>query len=462
MTDRKISEQNMETLLKHGLETKNDKGQTALLLACENGSFEKARELIGKGANVNVRDNNGRTPIMIACEKGQTDLLIFLLSNGAEASVLVNSTLLTREFLKEHPELVKFLVNGGDKAETLSAAPAFLFSSQAADFKAVSEYLASGGNADAVNAAGQTALMLTAANDDAKCVELLIGNGANVNLRDKDGRTALMYAVQKGCDKAGELLLKNKANPNLQDKDGKTALMFAAEQGKLTSTEMLVKYEADITLTDKNGQNALMIAAAEGQTDIVRFLAEDCREEKAKDAANRQQDTPGNNKPRPAYAVKKAVDLNRRQYRPDARRPQRTCGNVSNSRPAKIRRFYRNEPCRTKHRRHYQSKQRQSSEKTAGRKRRNQTSDDGEKTSRRPQSRTALMQNPPKSGNPKKSTGLPCRGKPAANGRQPFELPDKRRRIRRQTNNPLKTYRAFGRTFFRQGKKITHQSPAPL
>ena len=93
------------------------------LLACENGSFEKARELIGKGANVNVRDNNGRTPIMIACEKGQTDLLIFLLSNGAEASVLVNSTLLTREFLKEHPELVKFLVNGGDKAETLSAAP---------------------------------------------------------------------------------------------------------------------------------------------------------------------------------------------------------------------------------------------------------------------------------------------------------------------------------------------------
>lgn len=111
----------------------------------------------------------------------------------------------------------------------------------------------------------------------------------------------------KGCDKAGELLLKNKANPNLQDKDGKTALMFAAEQGKLTSTEMLVKYEADITLTDKNGQNALMIAAAEGQTDIVRFLAEDCREEKAKDAANRQQDTPGNNKPRPAYAVKKPL-----------------------------------------------------------------------------------------------------------------------------------------------------------
>ena len=44
-----------------------------MLLACDNGSFEIARELIGKGANVNVRDNNGRTPIMIACEKGQTD-----------------------------------------------------------------------------------------------------------------------------------------------------------------------------------------------------------------------------------------------------------------------------------------------------------------------------------------------------------------------------------------------------
>ena len=311
MTETKSSAQDIENLLKQGLEA-NDRGQTALLLACESGNFEKARELISKGANVNTRDNNGKSAITIACESGQTDFVIYLLSNGAEASVLVNSTLLTREFLKEHPELVKFMTGGDHSAETFSAAPAFLFSSQAADFKAVSEYLANGGNADAINAAGQTALMLTAANDDAKCVELLIGNGANVNLRDNAGRTALMYAMQKGCDKAGELLLKNKANPNLQDKEGKTALMFAAEQGKLTSTEMLVKYEADLTLTDKNGQNALMIAAAEGQTDIVRFLAEDCREEKAKDVANRQQDTPGNNKPHPAYAVKKAVDLNAR------------------------------------------------------------------------------------------------------------------------------------------------------
>lgn len=81
-----------------------------------------------------------------------------------------------------------------------------------------------------------------------------------------------------------------------------------------------------------------MIAAAEGQTDIVRFLAEDCREEKAKDAANRQQDTPGNNKPRPAYAVKKAVDLNARDNDGNTALcspPQRTCGNVSNSRPGK-------------------------------------------------------------------------------------------------------------------------------
>lgn len=312
MTETKSSAQDIENLLKQGLEAKNDRGQTALLLACESGNFEKARELISKGANVNTRDNNGKSAITIACESGQTDFVIYLLSNGAEASVLVNSTLLTREFLKEHPELVKFMTGGDHSAETFSAAPAFLFSSQAADFKAVSEYLANGGNADAINAAGQTALMLTAANDDAKCVELLIGNGANVNLRDNAGRTALMYAMQKGCDKAGELLLKNKANPNLQDKEGKTALMFAAEQGKLTSTEMLVKYEADLTLTDKNGQNALMIAAAEGQTDIVRFLAEDCREEKAKDVANRQQDTPGNNKQHPAYAVKKAVDLNAR------------------------------------------------------------------------------------------------------------------------------------------------------
>ena len=37
------------------------------------------------------------------------------------------------EAIREHPELVKFMTGGDHSAETFSAAPAFLFSSQAAD-----------------------------------------------------------------------------------------------------------------------------------------------------------------------------------------------------------------------------------------------------------------------------------------------------------------------------------------
>lgn len=312
MTEKKSSAQDIENLLKQGLEAKNDRGQTALLLACESGNFEKARELISKGANVNTRDNNGKSAITIACESGQTDFVIYLLSNGAEASVLVNSTLLTKEFLKEHPELVKFMTGGDHSAETFSAAaPAFILSSQAADFEAIDNYINNGGNVNAFTPAGQTFLMQTAANDDIKSASLLISRGADINLQDKNGRTALMYATQKGCDKVGELLLKNKADINLQDKQGKTALMLAAENGKTSTVKMLVNYKADMTLIDKNGQNALMIAAAKGQTDIARFLAEN-HEEESKDKKEKTNNDSDKDPRHSESETKKVLDINTR------------------------------------------------------------------------------------------------------------------------------------------------------
>ena len=278
----------VEELLKKGLEAKNKDGKTALLLACEQGNFEKAKELVAKGADINARDNNGRTPLMIACEKGQSDMVIYLLANGADISVIINSSVLTPQFLKQHPELVKYAVDGGIKGDiaphsTLTLTPDTLSPESARDF------LANGGKINDFNDSGQSCLMMAAVKDDPQCMQYLLEKGADVNLQNPAGQTALMTAVDAGCTMATKFLLEHKANPNLQDKEGRTALIYAADKNRTDAAKLLVEFKADITLTDKTGKNALMHAAEKGNLDFIRFLTEDCVEENSNTNAGQKE-----------------------------------------------------------------------------------------------------------------------------------------------------------------------------
>jgi len=142
-------QENLETkidaLLKKGLEAKDDNGRTALLLACEAGNFDMAKGLLQKGANVNARDNSGRTPLMVALEKGQVDFAIMLIGAGANTQVLLNSKILTLEFLRSHPEFVIFMVTGGNTAETLGVAQTMSFATLATDANAMNAFIEAGG-----------------------------------------------------------------------------------------------------------------------------------------------------------------------------------------------------------------------------------------------------------------------------------------------------------------------------
>ncbi len=310
----------VEELLKKGLEAKNKDGKTALLLACEQGNFEKAKELVAKGADINARDNNGRTPLMIACEKGQSDMVIYLLANGADISVIINSSVLTPQFLKQHPELVKYAVDGGIKGDiaphsTLTLTPDTLSPESARDF------LANGGKINDFNDSGQSCLMMAAVKDDPQCMQYLLEKGADVNLQNPAGQTALMTAVDAGCTMATKFLLEHKANPNLQDKEGRTALIYAADKNRTDAAKLLVEFKADITLTDKTGKNALMHAAEKGNLDFVRFLTEDCLEENSNQnagqkenpaAAKTKENTETQISERKKHSVAQKIDLNAR------------------------------------------------------------------------------------------------------------------------------------------------------
>ena len=58
----------------------------ALLRACSQGKLDLAKELVSKGANVNVKSNNGFTPLHRAAQHGYIKLVEFLLGKGVNPS----------------------------------------------------------------------------------------------------------------------------------------------------------------------------------------------------------------------------------------------------------------------------------------------------------------------------------------------------------------------------------------
>lgn len=58
----------------------DNNSQTALMLACKQGSIEIAHILVDAGANTNIRNNEGKRPLDLAIKSGNNELIKFLIS----------------------------------------------------------------------------------------------------------------------------------------------------------------------------------------------------------------------------------------------------------------------------------------------------------------------------------------------------------------------------------------------
>ena len=58
-------------------------GDTALVMAAQNGHAEVVDELLARGAEVNKAATDGVTPLFVACKKGHLTIMRVLLEHGA-------------------------------------------------------------------------------------------------------------------------------------------------------------------------------------------------------------------------------------------------------------------------------------------------------------------------------------------------------------------------------------------
>ena len=185
----KAARTNDTILLKRGLDagipvdSRDENGRTALLIATHGNAVDAARLLIAAGADVNAKDQIEDSPYLYAGAEGRLDILKMTVEAGADLKSVnrYGGTALTPAAHHGHVDVVRFL-------------------------------LTTRIDINHVNNLCWTALMEAVILGDGgptyqQIVSLLLNSGADPNIGDCQGVTALKHARTRGYDDIARLLV---------------------------------------------------------------------------------------------------------------------------------------------------------------------------------------------------------------------------------------------------------------
>jgi ankyrin repeat protein len=145
---------------------------------------------------------------------------------------------------------------------------------QAKDTAAIRKLIKEGGDVNAAQGDGMTALHYAALAGDAELAQMLLYAGANVGAKTRiGGYTPLHLAAQMGHAGVIAPLVAAGSQVSVLTSTGATALMHAAHSGNADAVRILIENGADPNIKETaNGQTALMFAAASDRVDVVKLL----------------------------------------------------------------------------------------------------------------------------------------------------------------------------------------------
>ena len=261
------------------LNERDSNGLTKLMKAVYLGHNDVVKNLVEKGADVNIKNNTGNTArtividkssivkknkdytaLTIAIEKGNYDIVKLLLDNGAD---ILNDDLILATKLRNNQTII-ILKNKLNDPDNINK-------------KDSNEF---------------TKLMKAVYAGYIDVVKNLVGKGADVNIKNNQGNTALMIAIEKGnidivqflvVDMEESLILLNLSSPgikgvdvNLQNNEENTALMIAIEKHNINIVKILVDNGANVNFENTKGNTPLIHAILFDNIDIVEFLVKKC------------------------------------------------------------------------------------------------------------------------------------------------------------------------------------------
>ena len=135
-----------------------------------------------------------------------------------------------------------------------------------------SKLIAKGANLDAVDANGDSVLIVACREDHSELALQLIDK-VDVNIQNKEvegSTTALHYACEKGWQDVMSKLIAKGAKVDTVDANGDSALILACKEGHSKIALQLID-KADVNIQE-DGNTALHLACEQGWEDVVSKL----------------------------------------------------------------------------------------------------------------------------------------------------------------------------------------------
>jgi hypothetical protein len=163
-------------------------------------------ELLRRGVSVDQKNEKGETVAMRALREGEVEKLLFLLSKDADMDKYVQPVF-SLALEKNNFNLAQWALDNGAKPEI--------------PLKMSPNGVPIGTDTSVLN------ILCDHIYFDAKLAELVLDRGGEVDARDSKGRTALRYVVEKQQKNCVRFLLDHGADPLLTDNEGVSPLDIA-------------------------------------------------------------------------------------------------------------------------------------------------------------------------------------------------------------------------------------------
>jgi ankyrin repeat protein len=179
---------------------------------------------------LNTKNEQGQSGVLLAAYSGRKDVRDALIARGAamelHEAAAAGQLARVKEMVEKNPALARGF--SPDGFPVLALAAVFGHGD-------VAKYLQQKGgdvNAVSTNATGYTALTGAVASGHAEIVKWLIAIGANVNYRYGAGYSPLLTAAANGHMEIVKMLIENGADLRAKTSDGKGAAQIAEERGQ--------------------------------------------------------------------------------------------------------------------------------------------------------------------------------------------------------------------------------------
>ena len=244
-------------------------------------SVQTVQALIGCGVEVNAVNNRCQTALLLACNDGCDEFVKILLDAGADPNITdKNDDLSLHSAVYGYcgSEAVQKIIDHGAhvNAANSNGDTALLLACSAAQIELVRLLLKANANPNVVNANGEASLHgAIAASCSEETLQDMIDHGADVNATNKRGRTPLLLSCFYRQIDSVKVLLGARADPTIVDEEGFSCLHAAIDgQCSKDTLQALIDHGAYVDATRKDGANALLRACYTGQSESVRFLLE--------------------------------------------------------------------------------------------------------------------------------------------------------------------------------------------